>query len=393
MEESGNHSESKRKFLKYGLVGIGGMTLGANAAKAAIENIVNTEKTNNMENVPAQVWKWSTEARYYEQTARGAKCNLCPNSCNFKQQGDKGLCRVKVFENGKLWSTAYGNPCTTNIDPIEKKPLYHFLPASRAYSIATAGCTFACLNCQNWDISQVSPEQTHNLDMMPAKVVENALATASKNIAYTYAEPLSFYEYTYDTAKIARSKGIKNLLISNGYCNEKPMRDIAQYMDAANINLKSFTEEIYSKLNGGNLKSILTALKILKEMNVWLEITNLIVPSWTDDMDMVKKMCDWLVENGFRDYPLHFNRFYPMYKLINLPDTPVVVLEKARNIALASGMKYVYIGNVPGHIGSNTYCPKCKKMIVERMGFTIVKNDIQKGHCKYCQEKIAGVWG
>ena len=290
------------------------------------------------------------------------------------------------------FAIAYGNPNTLHVDPIEKKPLFHFLPGTRAYSIATAGCTMACLNCQNWEISQVSPADTTNYDLFPAKVIEEAVKNNTKSIAYTYAEPIAFYDYTLDTCKIARAKGLKNLLISNGYINEKPLRELAKYTDAANINLKSYDDDIYVRLNGGRLQPILETLKILKEENVWLEITNLIVPTWTDNLDMVKKMCDWLYTNQLQNYPLHFIRFFPLYKLTQLPETPVSALEKAREIAMKAGIKYVYIGNVPGHAAENTFCHKCKKMIIERKGFTIITENIVKGKCKFCGEPIPGIW-
>jgi pyruvate formate lyase activating enzyme len=378
---------SKREFLRLGLLGF----LGLAVKKSRANSINKIMTTDNIMPDPEDIWKWSKVAYYQSELGNGVKCELCPNACVVREDR-KGLCRTRIFHDGKIYTIAYGNPCSFNIDPIEKKPLFHFLPSTTAYSIATAGCTFACLNCQNWDISQKSPEETTNYDMMPAQVVENALRSKARSIAYTYSEPIAFYEYTFDTSKLARAKGIKNVLISNGYINDKPLRDLAQYLDAANINLKSFDNNIYMKLNSGTLQPILNTLKILKEKNVWFEVTNLIVPQWTDKFDMIQKMCDWLVENGFRDYPLHFNRFFPMFKLTQLPPTPVEVMEKARNMALNSGMKYVYLGNVPGHPGVNTYCPKCKKTLVERKGYTLGLFNIVNGSCKFCGEKIAGVW-
>jgi pyruvate formate lyase activating enzyme len=380
---------NKREFLKFGFLSALGVTASASNIKSIAKEI-NMDGLNLMPD-SKDLWKWSKVGYYQVEMPNGVRCEICPNSCTLRE-GVKGLCRSRVYRNGKIYTIAYGNPCSVNVDPIEKKPLYHFLPASSAYSIATAGCTFACLNCQNWDISQKSPDETDNIDLMPDKVVEQALSAKSQSIAYTYSEPLSFFEYTYDTAKLAKAKGIKNVLVSNGYINEKPQRDLCKYIDAANINLKSFDNNIYMKLNGGSLQPILNSLKVFKEENVWLEITNLIVPQWTDNFDMIQRMCDWLVKNGFQDTPLHFNRFFPMYKLQQLPSTPVEVLEKARNMALNTGMKFVYLGNVPGHAGVNTYCPKCKKTLVERKGYTIGLFNIQKNTCKFCGEKISGIW-
>ncbi len=253
-----------------------------------------------------------------------------------------------------------------------------FTLESLAFSIATAGCNLACLNCQNWTISQTTPDKTRNEDLMPEKVVEQALAGQCKSIAYTYSEPVSFYEYTCDTAKLARSKGIKNILVSAGYIHEQPLREMARYIDAANINLKSFSEEIYAKLNGGRLEPVLNTLKVLKEMNVWLEVTNLIIPGWTDDLDMIKKMCTWLHSNGFDDIPLHFNRFHPEYRLTQVPSTPVETLFKARTIALNAGLHFVYVGNVANTDAENTTCPSCHKTVIVRKGFRIMQNDIAR---------------
>jgi pyruvate formate lyase activating enzyme len=294
--------------------------------------------------------------------------------------------------DGKLYTIAYGNPCSTHVDPIEKKPFFHFLPASSSFSIATAGCNFSCLNCQNAEISQRGPDETRNADMYPEKVVEGALRAECRSIAYTYSEPVAYYEYMFDTARYARSYGIRNLLVSNGYINEKPLQDLSKFLDGANIDLKCFREETYKKLTGGSLQPILNSLKILKAERVWLEITNLIIPGWTDDLAMIRGMCEWLVVNGFADSPLHFSRFHPLYKLTSLPSTPLETLEKARNIALETGIRYVYIGNVPNTSAENTFCPSCKKLLIERRGYTILENNLNLSACKYCQTKIAGVW-
>ena len=372
---------NKRDFLRLGLTGVGGICMLKNQKMSAAMNMMNDEKP----------WKWSKEAIHYTQTPRGVKCMLCPNECSIRE-GNTGTCRNRVNYKDKLYSIAYGNPCAAHVDPIEKKPLMHYLPGIYAYSIATAGCNFACLNCQNWDISQSSPKETSNIDLMPARVIEEALKNNCQSIAYTYAEPIAFYEYMYDTAKLAREKKIKNVLVSNGYINEKPLRELCKYLDAANINLKSFSDDIYLRLNAGKLQPVLNTLKIMKEENVWLEITNLVIPSWTDDFDMIKKMCDWIVANGLENYPLHFLRFHPMYKLTQLPSTPVNILQKAKEIAIKAGCKYVYVGNVTDPKALNTYCPKCKGLVLERSGYIIVKNNIQNGKCKSCGEKISGVW-
>jgi pyruvate formate lyase activating enzyme len=337
------------------------------------------------------LWKWSKECMFFEITPRGIKCMICPNQC-ILMPGDTSFCRNRVNFRGKLYSIAYGNPCAMHIDPIEKKPFYHFLPGSRSFSIATAGCNFACLNCQNWTISQTSPKKTKNYDLMPPKVVEQSALGSCRSIAYTYSEPITFYEYVYDTSVIARQKGTRNVMVSNGYINEKPLRHLCKVLDGATIDLKSFDDKTYIRLNAGGLQPVLNALKIFKEEGVWLEISNLVIPGWSDGEEMIKKMCGWLAENGFTDSPLHFLRFQPMYKLSQTPPTPVPVMQRSAEIARKAGLKYVYIGNVPGTDATNTQCPRCKKTVVERKGLTIVSNHVKNGSCSFCGEKIAGRW-
>ncbi len=373
---------SKREFLKLGLAGAGGLVVGNSLFGKVLSPLAPDGE---------MLWKWSKEAKYYVNTPKGIKCKLCPQNCSIKE-GETGDCHTRTNVNGKLYSLVYGNPCAIHIDPIEKKPLSHFLPGTFAYSIATAGCNLGCLNCQNWTISQKSPKETRNYDLMPEKVVEEAAKYHCKSIAYTYSEPTVFYEYVYDTAKLAKVKGIKNVFVSAGYINPEPLRELCPYLDAANIDLKSFSEDIYEMLNAGTLKPVLEALKIFKEEGVWLEITNLIVPTWNDDMYMIKKMCDWLFDNGFDDTPLYFSRFHPAYKLQNLSPTPVETIHQARKVALDAGLKFVYTGNIPGDDGENTYCPDCHKLLIERNGFTIKQNHVKNGKCEYCGTAIPGVW-
>ncbi|MCX6143317.1 MAG: AmmeMemoRadiSam system radical SAM enzyme [Ignavibacteriales bacterium] len=379
---------SKREFLRRCAFCSAGIAFGLSGleplARAAVKVASPSLATDDL-------WKWSKEALFYRMVEGGLECQHCPNGC-ILAEGDTGICRSRVNYQGKLYSIAYGNPCAVHIDPIEKKPFFHFLPTTHAFSIAAAGCNFACLNCQNWEISQFSPKETQNYDLMPQRVVEECLKSKCESIAYTYSEPTTFYEYAFDTATLARKKGIKNVWKSNGSINEHPLRKLCKVMDAANIDLKSYDDDIYKKLSAGRLAPVLNTLKVFKEEGVWLEITNLIVPTWTDDLDMIKRMCDWLVKNGLHDCPLHFSRFNPLYKLTQLPVTPVSTLERAREIALKSGLQYVYIGNVPGHAAENTYCHHCSKMIVERRGFTILSNNIAGGTCKFCGAHIPGVW-
>lgn len=335
--------------------------------------------------------KWTREALFYSETPRGVKCLICPNECTVKP-GEMSDCHNRTNREGKLYTIAYGNPCAVHVDPIEKKPLYHFLPSTRSFSIATAGCNLACLNCQNWSISQISPEETRNYDLMPEAVVKQAVDNSCRTIAYTYSEPITFFEYTCDSSKLAHEEGIRNILVTAGYINPTPQKHLLKHIDGANVDLKSFSEDTYLKLNAGKLQPVLDSLKVFREEGVWLEITNLLVPGWTDDMDMIRRMCDWLFDNGFRDVPLHFSRFHPTYKLTQLPPTPVGTLEQAMETATAAGLRYVYIGNVPGTKASNTYCHECGKIVIERRGFRILQNNLNGGNCGSCGEAIPGVW-
>lgn len=330
-------------------------------------------------------------AMFQEETARGIMCRICPNECVLKE-GELSKCNNRKVHDSKLYTLAYGNPCSVNVDPVEKKPLYHFLPGSKAFSIATAGCNLVCLNCQNWTISQTSPDKTRNIDLMPEAVVRECLNNGCRSIAYTYSEPVTFYEYVFETASLARNAGIKNIFKSNGYINAEPLKKICSVIDAANIDLKAFTETTYLKLTGGKLQPVLDSLKILKDMGVWLEITNLIVPEWTDNQDEIHRMCKWLSENGFKDTPLHFSRFYPLHKLEQLPPTPVEIMNNAFKIAAGEGLKYVYTGNLPGNEISNTKCPSCSTEVVTRQGYRIAGYKIEGGKCKKCGNKIDGVW-
>lgn len=332
------------------------------------------------------------EARFYQIVDdKTARCLLCPRKCILRE-GERSFCRVREVRSGKLWTLAYGNPCSANVDPVEKKPIFHMLPASKSYSIATAGCNLRCKFCQNWQISQSAPEQTRNYSLSPEEVVEKALETKSKSIAYTYSEPTIFYEYMIDTARLAKKKGIKGILVTAGYINEEPLKELCKYIDAANVDLKGFTDKYYIPVCQGEVKYVLETLRITQREGIWLEITNLIVPTLNDDMKTIKKMCQWLKETLGPEVPLHFSRFSPMYKLRNLHRTPVSTLERARNIALEVGLHYVYIGNVPGHEGENTYCPECKKLLIQRRGYSILQNNLKDGHCQYCGHKIPGVW-
>ncbi|MCM8804068.1 MAG: AmmeMemoRadiSam system radical SAM enzyme [Candidatus Omnitrophica bacterium] len=332
------------------------------------------------------------EATFYKKLKDNlVQCFLCPKNCIIPP-GKYGFCRARKNINGTLYSMGYSNPCSVAIDPIEKKPFFHFLPKTETFSIASSGCSLRCKFCQNWEISQYSPEETTNIYLPPEKVVEYAMKYKCPSIAYTYSEPVNFYEYMIDTAKIAKEKGIKNIVHTAGFINKEPLEKLCKYIDAVNVDLKGFNNEYYRNVCEGELNVILNTLKILKENNVWIEITNLVIPGYNDKYEEIRNMCLW-IKNNLGDYiPLHFSRFHPMYLMRHIPSTPVETLEKAVKIAKEVGLKYVYIGNVAGSNYENTYCPKCSKLLIRRYGFSVLENNIVNGKCKFCKEKIEGIW-
>jgi pyruvate formate lyase activating enzyme len=341
---------------------------------------------------PQELWKWSREGFLYTKLDNNlAMCGICPNRC-LLSPGDRSVCRSKINMDGVLYSLTYGNPCSVNVDPIEKKPLFHFNPRSKAFSIATTGCNFRCLNCQNWEISQAKPHEVRHHELFPADVIQGAQGTGCASIAYTYSEAVTFFEYMIDTARLAREEGIANLWISNGYINPKPLVELCSVLDAANINLKAFSDAVYRKLNGGRLKPVLNTFKTLHEQKIHFEMTNLVVPGYTDDAEMVKQMCQWILATLGPDYPLHFLRFFPRYKLDRLPATPLSTLIRFRKLAMAEGIRYVYVGNAAYPEGNNTYCHNCKKLLIERMGYFIGTYDLNENRCKYCRTVIPGRW-
>jgi pyruvate formate lyase activating enzyme len=286
----------------------------------------------------------------------------------------------------------YGNPCAVHVDPIEKKPFYHFLPTAAAFSLATAGCNLRCLYCQNWSISQFPPEETDNANLPPGEVVLAAQRSVTPVIAYTYSEPTVFYEYMLATAQQAREAGLYNVVISAGFINPEPLRELCRTVDAIKIDLKGYDEEFYRKVCSAELKPVLTAIQTIYEMGVHLEIVNLVVPSLNDNLEQLRSLSRWVARDLSPNVPLHFSRFQPQYKLTNLPPTPVETLERARKIALEEGVRFVYLGNVPGHSADNTYCPACGKAIIVRQGFAVQEYRLRGGACDYCGTAIPGVW-
>ncbi len=340
---------------------------------------------------PRKPWKWAVEGYFYETNGDCVQCQICPHHCELAP-GDRSICRSKVNIGGKLYSLTYGNPSAIHVDPIEKKPLNHFYPRSLILSIATTGCNFRCLNCQNWELSQKRPEDVRHGELFPEQVVKEAQKKKTPAIAYTYAEPITFYEYMFDTAKCARTAGLKNVLISNGYINPEPLRDLCKFLDGANVNLKSFDDTVYRGLNGGTLSPVLNTFKLMHAQGVWFEMTTLVVPNYVDDPEMIKRMCEWILKELGPDYPLHFLRFFPNYRLNLIPATPIETLERLRELALEVGIRYVYLGNVPGHAGAHTYCHNCKKILIKRNGYAIDQYHLIKNQCRFCGSVIPGRW-
>lgn len=319
------------------------------------------------------------------------RCELCPRHCEVGL-GERGYCRVRENIDGQYYSIAYGNPCAVNIDPIEKKPFFHVLPGTRSFSIATAGCNLNCKFCQNWEISQSRPDDTYNYDLPPARVVANAAHYQCESIASTYVEPTIFMEYMLDIGQIARKQGLLKVMHSNGFVNGPPLKDLCKYLNAACIDLKGFTEDYYENLTEGSLQPVLTSLKNLKSWGVHTEIVTLIVPGKNDDMQQIRAMVSWIRDELSPDVPLHFSRFYPLYKLKSLSPTPVATLEEAWKCARAEGLNYVYIGNVPGHEAEHTYCPGCKTRLIERTGYRIEVLELEDDKCRKCGHPIPGIW-
>lgn len=333
------------------------------------------------------------EAKYY-QSIGGDKvqCNLCPHCCILGNNAF-GLCRSRINIKGKLYSEAYGNLCAMAIDPIEKKPLFHFHPSMKCLSIACTGCNLKCPNCQNFELSQVSPSSVSEYKCTPEQIVDYCLNNKIKAIAYTYTEPLTYIEYMYDIATLAHKHGLYNILVSAGYVNSQPLGDLTNVLDAANIDLKAFNDTIYKQFNRGSLQPVLSTLKRLKDSGIWLEITNLLIPGVTDDTVMLRNMCKWLRHNEFDNTPLHFSRFFPMYRMQNSVTTPIDTLLLAKEIALEEGLKFVYIGNAAEIDGENTLCPVCKSLLIKRNGYRIEENHLQNSNiCYKCGATIPGLW-
>ncbi|MBU1854350.1 MAG: AmmeMemoRadiSam system radical SAM enzyme [Nanoarchaeota archaeon] len=333
------------------------------------------------------------EAMYYESLKDGiVKCKLCPRNCVIKQE-QSGFCKVRKNVDGKLYSLVFGRVAGgLAVYPVEKKPLFHFLPGSNTLSFGTVGCNLHCKHCQNWSTSQAAPGQVFERNISPEEIVDSAKKNQCKVIAYTYNEPTIFYEFMLETAKLARKEGLKNVIVSNGFINPEPLKNLCKFIDGANIDLKSFNKDFYTNNTSSQLEPVLETLKVLKENNVWLEITTLIIPGMNDNLDEIKNLALWIKDNLGKDVPLHLSAFHPDFELRNLPPTPITTLVNAFDIAKGVGLDNVFIGNILTYQYENSYCPNCKQLLIERIGFNVLQKNLLNGCCINCHEKIAGVF-
>ncbi len=330
------------------------------------------------------------EAILYKKLKDGkVKCGVCNHRCVIND-GEKGICGVRKNEKGKLYTLVYGKAIAENIDPIEKKPFFHFMPGTTSLSIATVGCNFHCLHCQNADISQISKERAFEdsdlilgKNLSPEQVIEYALKNNCPSIAYTYTEPTIFIEYALDTMKLAKKKGLKNVWVSNGYMTKETLDLIGPFLDAINVDLKGFTEKFYQEVCGAQLKPILENLKDIKKKKIWLEVTTLLIPTKNDSLKDLKSIAEFIARELGEETPWHISRFFPAYRMIDLPPTEVGIIQKAVEIGRKAGLRYVYSGNIPGDSFEDTYCPKCKEKMIDRTGYSIERFD-DKGKCSKC---------
>jgi pyruvate formate lyase activating enzyme len=382
---------SRRKFI----CGAGAAAVGAGGVLAASRWVRGHEPRSSFaamgdERSPSD--RFVREAMYYDRLEEErVECKLCPRRCKVAPR-ERGYCGVRENRNGEYVTLVYGRACSANVDPIEKKPLFHFLPGARALSIATAGCNIECKFCQNWEISQFRPEQIRGITLPPEKLAMEAKQRGIETIAFTYSEPVVFYEYMFETARLARENGVKSVMISNGYIEKEPMAKLCEHLSGVKIDLKAFTEQFYEDMCNAKLHPVLDTLKLLSRKEMWCEIVVLIIPTLNDGHDEITRMCKWVYNELGPDVPIHFSRFYPTYKVKNLPPTPLSTITRAREIARREGLNYAYVGNVPGHEGESTYCPGCGKALIRRVGYRIENMEIRNGNCKFCDQPIPGIW-
>jgi len=336
--------------------------------------------------------RFRAEARFYEKLpGKNVRCKLCPRGCVVSDR-ERGHCRVRENRGGTYYTLVHSRVCAAHVDPIEKKPFFHFHPGIVAFSLATAGCNVNCKFCQNWEISQAKPEDLPARYMPPADLASLAKQNQCPAVAFTYSEPTVWNEFVTDAADAAHAQGLKAVVVSNGFIQQEPLKRLCRHVDAIKIDLKSFSAKYYREVVNGELQPVLDTLVTTRKEAKWMEIVHLVVPTLNDGDAEFRDLARWIKANLGNDVPIHFTRFQPLYLLKNLPPTPVETLERAKAIADGEGLQYTYIGNVPGHPAENTYCPKCHRLLIERAGFTVTQNHVRKGKCEYCQHVIPGAW-
>ncbi len=328
---------------------------------------------------------------YHKKDGQTVQCYLCRHGCTIKPDR-RGICAVRENRDGTLYTLVYGKIISTAVDPIEKKPLFHMQPGSRSFSIATVGCNFRCLFCQNSEISQLPREQGRifGKNFQPSDIVNMARRTGCNSISYTYTEPTISFEFNLETANLAHAEGLRNVFVTNGYMSREAVQKISPYLDAANVDLKAFTDEFYTKQCGAHLQGVLESLRLMKEMGIWIEVTTLLIPGLNDSPQEAEQIARFILELG-SEVPWHISRFHPMYLLMDRPSTPLHTIQQARDIGLKAGLHYVYTGNVPGDEGEHTFCHACGNLLVERFGFSIRNNQIRDGQCPQCGTSVAGL--
>jgi pyruvate formate lyase activating enzyme len=370
---------TRREFIKE--LAIKGISL---SSATLLWDIITPQESKATERLKEVEW-------YTPIEDKRVQCFICPKNCVLSK-GQTCYCRTRTNINGRLYSSAWNNPCKLEITQIETGPFYHFIPGEKVLSIGVSGCNLRCRYCQNWRISQARPERTKNYKMDSTSVIKASARRHLKGILFTYTEPVAYLEYLIDTASKAKSKGLSTAVATSGYINKKPLMETAKYIDAFVVTLKGFNEEFYQKVCSGDLRTVLTALETIKEKNKWLEITNLIVPTINDNPEEIRRMAIWIKDNLGDKTPLHFTRFVPAYRMRHLKETPIGSLEIARTIAMDAGLRYVYVTNLPGHIGGDTYCHNCGRTVIQRAGFKVIAVKLKDGRCMFCNEEIPGEW-
>lgn len=374
---------TRRDFIKYGLCGACALcTTGISALAPGTASAVSPEK--GLVNPRRSPW-------CLQLTEKDFRCTLCPHLCRISP-GKRGRCGVRENRAGSCYTLAYANPALVQATPVERIPFFQVMPGIRTLAVSTAGCPLECRFCEVWDMALIRPEEVHAYDLSPEDAVSQARSAGAEAVAYAFGEPVAFYEYMSDTAAAAKKEGLLNLVHTSGYILPEPLEAVIGSIDAVNVDLKAFDDTFYRRMTGGSLEPVKSAMKMIKEAGVHLEITNLVIPAENDDMDLIKKMCLWIKNELGPEVPIHFARFYPLYKLSNLPPTPVSTLDRARDTAMEAGLSHVYVAKVTGHEGENTFCRECGKKIIDRMGFVIEDMQIERGRCSNCGTRIHGIW-